>query len=640
MQDPTSLATPWWEDDNEESCGRQLNGLVSTLWERDADRRGEIEENYRRFSGPSVRTVGAMAAPAPEAIVARKRPLRLNLVKSVVETITAKVGKNRPRPTLLTDGGNHELQMRIRDLQKFVDGAYQQAEVYNLIPGVFRDAMIAGTGLLHFYGRRQADSGRICAERMLPTELLVDARDAINGDPQSAYRVKFMDRWMLSKLFPKSKLEIMSARTIALDELPDYERSDAAYSSNLVRVVEAWHLATYDYEGELVPGRRVIIVDNHVLCSEEWAFDYFPFERYHWTAPTTGYWGESAVGEVIPIDSEVNTLLQQIQAAMRLTANPWVLISKGSKVKATKLTNKIGQLVEYDGPTPPSVVSHQPIHPQVIQHLWGLFAKAYEILGSNEMAASAVKPPGVDSGRALEQLSEEHLVRFETQSRHLEDVIGVKCCRQVLRVAKELNDSIPGGFVLRSTVGKTALKLPWDKVEMSPHDFFAQCFPTSILPHLPAGRTEEVERWQANQWIDAAQAQKLLDFPDLDTDANLMLADEHLLDSQISEMLYGDGDNDELVLPDPRQNLEKAATRVTYAYLEGLHKGVPEARLRKLRRYLDAIDEINQAAAPPPPPEAMLGAGPVGDTAMGPGAMPPAGAPPMMPPGMPMPGAM
>lgn len=635
---PGPFSIPWWEQEDKLTLGKTLSGLVGQLWEEDTSRRSDIEENYRRFSGSSQRGGVGVSIPSPEVLALRKRPLRLNVVKSVVETITAKVGKNRPRPTLLTDGAQHELQTKVRDLQKFVDGAYQQAEVYQKVPIVFRDAMIAGTGILYFYGMRQADSGRICAERVFPTEMLVDARDALHGEPMAIHRVKHVDRFVAGRLFPKSKAAIMDAPGVGFDDVPDYERGAVQHGCDLVRLTASWYRASYAHDGTKVEGRHVIVAGNTVVHDEPWEADHFPFELFHWTSPTQGMWGEPAVNEVIPIDGEINTLLQQIQQAMKLTANPWVMVAKGSKVKAGKLTNKTGQIVEYDGAQPPQVVSFQPIHPQVIQHLWGLYAKAYEILGSNEMAASAVKPPGVDSGRALEQLSEEHLVRFETQSRHLEDVVGVRSCRQVLRVAKELDATIPGGFVLRSVADKsTMLRLPWSKVEMSPLDFFVQCWPTSILPATPAGRTEEVERWQNNQWITPQRAQKLLDFPDLTAESNITLANDDLLDSQISQMLYGE--SDEPVLPDPRQDLETAATRATFALLRGIEKNVPEARLRLVRRYLDAIDEINEAAAPPPPPEAVLppeagGMGP--EAAMG--APPAPGMPPMgMPPGpMPM----
>jgi hypothetical protein len=136
-----------------------------------------------------------------------------------------------------------------------------------------------------------------------------------------------------------------------------------------------------------------------------------------------------------------------------------------------------------------------------------------------------------------------------------------------------------------------------------------------VLPITPAGKTQEVERWQANGWLTPERAQELLEFPDLDSEANLTKADSDLLEYQLAQMLEDGKD----VLPDPRQDLGKALARGTYALEHGMIVGVPSDNLDKVRSFLNACEDYQAmaaaAAAPPPPDGAGTVAGPAGPMA-------------------------
>lgn len=629
----------WWEL-NDEAAGPAVGDVGQKLWDLDQPRRTEIETNLKRFGGMTLR--------GRRDILSDRRMLRLNLTKSVTETLTAKVGKNRPRPTILTDGGDFALRQRGKLLQRFLDGAYQQAEIYSKTPLMFRDAMLFGTGVMHFFahvGKKQ-----ICAERVFSAEILVDPVEAVNGAPRQMLRVKTLDRGVVTRMFPKKRAIVEASSLIPLEDSPQVYIEDEASAQTMIQVFEAWYLADTDSEGTLVPGRHVIATDAGTLFAEDYNEDYFPFEFFHWTKPVLGFWGDSAVGEIRGLEQEVNTLLQSVQAAMRRCGMPWCMVPDSAKVRTEKMTNEVGLIVRYQGQIKPEVVAFQPVHPQVIQQLWTLYGKAFEILGTNENQAAGIKPPGIESGRALEQLSEDHLVRFDDVSKHFEDLVGRRFARQMLRVAEELDDHCRGkegkgeGFVLRAIANKTTLKIKWADAKIAPDDFFMQTFPTSILPHLPSGRTQEVERWQANQWVTPQKARQLLDFPDLAGAQDIGTADQDLLEWQVEQMVEDGKD----VVPEPRQDLANAMQWGTYCLELGMRDGTPEAHLDKLRAFLSAIDDLTQQAAaaaaaqaapaapqgmemPPLPPG--IG-GPPGLAGM-PSGPPPSGPPPGMQPGMP-----
>lgn len=619
----------WWNLHGED-LANCVTAIGEELWTQDEPRRTEIEKNLRRFGGRQLRGLFQGRNPAPDLDNAR-----LNITKSVTETLTAKVGSIRPRPKVLTNGADHSLRIRAKKLQRFLDGIYRATNVYRMTPIVFRDALLCGTGVTAFYphlGKRT-----VGIERVFPPEILVDQMEAVNGTPQNYFRVKFLDKDVLAAMCPKKSKDIEDLAPASYEDLPEYvqETETTLRSCRMVKVYEAIHLAVYTDDGEKIPGKRVIAAGKTVLVEADWDYDYPPYEFFHWSEPVRGFWGDSAVGEIRGLEKEVNRLLQKVQRAMRLVGQPWILNPNGGKVKPAKITNETALVINFDGPVPPTIQTFQPIHPQVLEQMWTLQSKAYAQLGTNELQASATKPPGIDSGRGLEQLSEEHLVRFKHVSKAFEDMIGSAYARQMVRCARDLDAALKArgdarGYEIRATANKTILKIKWSEAEISPDDFFLETWPTSVLPLTPSGRTEEVERWQQNGWIDAQRAQTLLEFPDLDSEMNLTTADSELLEWQLEQIL----DDGKDTYPEERQDLERALTRGTFALEHALQDGTPPANIDRLRNFLNACQELLQ----PPPPDISMGGNPMpqGVPPGMPGAAPPPM--PMMPPPAGMPG--
>lgn len=626
----------WWQLKGDD-LGKAVTAIGESLWSSDEPRRTEIEKNLRRYGGRQLRGLFQGRNPAPDVDNAR-----LNITKSVTETLVAKVGSIRPRPKVLTQGANHSLRIRAKKLQRFLDGVYRQAGIHRLTPLIFRDALLCGTGVTAFYphlGKRT-----VCAERVFPPEILVDPVEAINGNPQSLFRIKYLNKDVLAGMFPDRTREIEDLPVISYEEMPDYVNEQDVSpltDTRMVRVFEGWHLAVYAENGKKIEGRRALAAGGLLFGAEEWSEDYFPFEFFHWSDPIRGFWGDSAVGEIRGLEKEANRLLQKVQRAMRLVGQPWILNPSGGKVKPAKITNESALIIDFQGPVPPTVQTFQPIHPQVLEQLWTLQSKAYAQLGTNELQASATKPPGIDSGRGLEQLSEEHLVRFRHISKAFEDLVGSAFARQFVRCAKCLDEDlkemgVSEGYVLKATGNRTVLKIKWDEVAMQPDDFFIECWPTSVLPITPAGRTEEVERWQQNGWIDAQRAQTLLEFPDLESETDLTTADSELLEWQLEQMLDAGKDT----YPEERQDLNRALSRGTFALEHAMIDGTPAEHLDKLRDYLNACQEMLQPPAPADPAMDPLAAmaGPAGMLPPGAPPGPPAGPPGPMPPPSGMPG--
>jgi hypothetical protein len=593
--------------------GRQapaVTDLASRLYRADEQRRADVELNLGRWG---IRLAGLHRDTTVDA-GPFKDAVRINIVKSVVETLTARIGSQRPRPFVLTSGGDYELKTKAKQLQRFFDGAYEASEIYQQAPIVFRDALICGTGVIGF----SADAGTktMKAQRVLPLEVLVDPREAVAGNPRQLVRVEYVDKDDLIELYPHAADEIEDATAGAPDGTAapvDLYGAEA----RVARVTHAWRKASYTATGDNVPGQYALVCNGAVLASEEWPHDYFPFEFLHWSPPVRGFWGSSAVTEVRPLETETNHLLQMAQQAMRLCGNPMVLVPTSANLKTGKLTNEIGIKVEYDGQIPPQIFTPQPISPTIIEAAWTFKEQAYAMVGTNELGASGVKPAGIESGRALETLGEESQTRFKHVSQHFEHVIATGCARQFLRLAQWLDDHIDGGFTLKSKSGKQMIKLAWSKVAMSPDDFFVSTYPSDMLPLLPGARIAEVERLGEMGVIDQSQMLELLDFPDIESVSTPLRASFTLLEQQLDAMLS----KGEMQVPDERQNLEQCLSYGTAVLLSAIEDGAKQENVDLVRDYLSAVEEIMEANQPPTPP------------AMDPtGALAPADPAAMMPP--------
>lgn len=612
-----------------------LQAQATHLWTMDEPRLARYERYYRLYGGSRLLAMRPWLVPADTYTSQTNRTvedaLRLNVVKAAVDTITSKVGKLRPRPTFLTNGGDWKLRQRAKKLQRFMDGAYHQSQAYEQGPDMFRDGMLFGTGVLHTFDRAE----RIATERVPLWELFTDIADAVYGSPRVLYRIKWVSCAKVREIYGKE---------VAAAKLGD---NDNNYHSGYVPMVEAWCLPVEDREvaddeldtwrpdSACTRGRHTLLAGTTVLTDEPWDYDEFPFIFDHWSKPVQGFWGDAAVREVIGIQVEINRLIQSVQLAMRKVGVPWILKMNDVTVTPNKLTNDVAQIINVDGSKLGAraldeavrVVTFQSIHPQVIGHIWSLYAKAFEILGSNQLAASASAPPGLESGRALEQLAEEHSERFMTVSRHYEYVMGQALARQFIRVAKYLDRSIKAsgrseGFVLHSPGTRETLKLRWDEVEIDQDAYLMQVFPASVLPTTPSARIEEVQRLSDAQWITPDEARRLLAFPDLESEDSLVSADLDLLEWQLDKML-GDGEQQ---TPMPYQNLGRALVRAQQAAMRAQIDGVPERNIDLVRDFIAFTEAMLKAAAPPPTPAAPGSAlvTPVGPEA----AAPPTGMPP------------
>lgn len=551
--------------------------------------------------------------------------ITMNLVRSVIDTLMAKITKNKTIPTFITEFGEPSHQRKAKLLSRFCEGAFYRADVEVTAPLAWRDGAIVGTGSTKVYSTPgSADSGAradIHVERVFPWELFVDQYDAIYGKPRCLYQTKLIDKQVLQEIYPKHREAIERAKLS--------ERRGGGYvnldtQAEQLRVVEAWRLPSSPKAGD---GRHIVAIENEApLLDEEWKRSRFPFSFYRYSKRQLGFWGQGIAELLSGRQYEINSLLMKIQEGYELHGRPIVFVPKGSGVSQAHLTDELDLVVEYLGEIPPTVATFPVFPPEIYQHLAEIIRGGYEEVGVSVLSARAEKPAGLDAAVALREYNDIESERFLPCGRDYE-AFRMDIAELILEEAASIE-----GYAVTVADNKEMLELNFSDVNLQRDAYVMKMFPSSSLPRDPAGKLAMLQELSAMGAIEQDQIPRLLDMPDLDAFLQQKFAPYDLVD-RILERIEAHG---EYHTPEPEFPLEWSVQRAVNRYTLGKLQGLEEDRLRMLLRFKDECMMLIKRAAPPAPAPGAMPPGPV-DPAMA-GVPPPA--PPMMPPGPPPGGPM
>jgi hypothetical protein len=589
----------WWELD-----GQQAADGISTTLTRMRDNQTLRHTQWvisARLYGNLAPTslAGVSFSKLATTQPALRDRVSYNVIQSVVDTIVSKIAKNRPRPLFLTSGGDYRQQRRAKGLNTFCDGLFYENGTHKLGATVFRDAAVWGDGFIHVFTR----NGRVCHERVLPSELFVDDVEATYGEPRQLHRIKMIDRHVLAEAFPDHADVIMSANAARTE---DTSRGNVA---DVLLVRESWHLPSGP---EADDGRHVISIDGVLLTElEPWRHNFFPFARVQWSPRLFGYWGQGLAEQLMNLQMEINKLLWVIQRSFHLGASFKVFVENGSKIVKEHINNDVGTIINYTG-SPPAYVSPPLVQPEVFGHLQTLVSKAYEQAGISQLSAGSMKPAGLNSGRALREMVDIESDRFAIVGRAYEQLF-LDVARLSIELVKELAED--GDYEV-TTPGRGAIaRIKWSEVDLDADDYVMQMFPVSSLPNDPAGRLQTVQEYAQAGFLSPRQARRLLDFPDLDQVESLANAAEEYLVSVLDAIV----DDGIYTAPEPFDDLALARELALEYYARGKSTGLEEERLELLRRFLAQLDALENPPAPEQPsPDELVPAESTGPAPIGP----------------------
>ena len=602
----------WWEVPDED-VAKHVCDVGSALEQNDSDRQAALIRHMRLYENLdlAIASGSGFAEAVVRQIVMQSGYLSLNVGATCVNTLTAKVTKNRPRPFFLASGTSWKNQIKARNLDKWCKGYMYQTKFFQKARPVFVDGCEFGTGFLKVF---EGDTGKLACERTFPGEILIDRLDGRDGAPRQLFQEKWVSRDVLTRLYPKMAAEIAEAGKRERIE----STVDAAPEvvENTIKVLEAWHLPSGTGADD---GKHVICIEGACLMKEQWKIDKFPFVVYRFQKRTLGFDGKGVIETVQPIQVELNKGLRSISQQMRRKGKGRTWVQIGSKVVIGNMTNNDGGDIGYYTGAAPTVDNNNAIAQEEFGWIDRLYQKAFQEIGISELSAAAKKPSGLDAAVALREYSDIESERFAPQHQDWEQFSMDFVDLSIDLITKQYGWEaykvlVPGR--------RDTLEVDWANIDLDRDSYAMQMWPVSSLPQTPSAQYQRAKEMMQDGFIDKTVAQRLLNFPDVGMEENLLNAMLDDADATISAIL--DDDEPKLMPLEPYQNLDLIIERGTAWYLFARHRNCPEDRLSLLRQLIDSATAAKvKLMAPPPMPGAMPGM-PPGAPPMGPpGAMPP-----------------
>lgn len=571
----------WWTlGDDEMSQG--IVAVVNSISQADSRRQTQYQTSIRLYGNLTLMGVNGLSYAKLTSVQAPLRDrISYNVIQSAIDTVQAKMAKNKPKPLFLTSGGDWKLQRRAKKLDKFIDGIFYENDAYNLGIGCLRDGAIVGDGICHVYERH----GRVKFERVIASELYVDEVEAFYGQPRQLHRAKNVDRAVLVDLFPGKKELILPAKEATTDLVGMTKNV-----SDQVTIVESWHLPSGPGATD---GVHVISIEEGILFKEPWKKEYFPFAFFKWCPRFYGFWAQGASEQMQNIQLEINKLLWVIQRSMHMAGTFKILMENGSKIVKEHFSNDIGAIINYSG-TMPSYVTPPIVPPEIYQHLQTLKNQAFEQVGVSQLSAASTKPAGLDSGKALREFNDIESDRFQTIGQAYENLY-MDMAKLAIDVAKEIFEE-KGKYEVKMPGKKFLETIDWKEIKLEDDEYLMKVFPVSSLPQDPAGRLATITEYMQAGFITPRIGRRLLDFPDLEQAENLGNSQEDWL-HEIFEKMIEDGEYYQLEPYDDAQLAHELALEY-YSYAKVCK--VDEDKLQLLRDFIDDIAAKAALAAAPP----------------------------------------
>lgn len=602
--DQAQTLSPWWEEDDADKAAAMSLTSAAYLKETQAYRYRQTAIYARLYGNQSLYSFAGSNLNKMDSVqgLPAERPT-FNLIQSATDTLVSRISQSRPQPTFLTDNSDYKQRTLAKKLNNFILGEFYHTKAYEQGSIALRDALVTGTGVLHTF---ETNDQRVGLERVLLTELLIDPNEAMYGEPRQLYRIKLIDRDVLTANFPKLKDKIQDAAKAYPDNSADSSRT----VSDLVMVVESWHLRSGK---NATDGRHILACSAGSLIDEEYTKDRFPFTFLHYSPRLLGFWAQGVAEQLMGTQMELNSILFTISRAIKLVGVPRIFEEVGSKVVAAHHNNEVGTIVKYRGIKPTYEVA--PCNaPELYAERDKLIQYGYQQCGVSALQASSQKPQGLDSGEAIRTYDDISTDRFASLARRYDNMF-IDLAYQIIDLAKDICDR-EGKYSTVYPNKNSTKEIDLRKSDLVNDAFIIQCYTQSSLPKDPAGRLAKVTEMVQSGMVSLQEGRRLLDYPDLEQIEKLANAGEERIFQILDDII----ETGKYTPPDPFMDLNLATQLVTQYINLYTQAKLEESKAQKLRDFFSQIQALKQAAQPPPQPQA---AGPTPQAAAMPQAQSP-----------------
>ena len=471
-----------------------------------------------------------------------------NAIQACIETAHSKITKTRPKVTFLTKGANREKTSMAEEMDRFVLKRFKKMNLYQKAPKVFLDGCVSGLGIAKIYVdekkfRHIYWQNFFCAEPYSGSNKFMEAGEKM-----------IFPLWKVIEMFPKKEMEIM--------------KHHGAEEEVMI------------YEIYMKKKKQAIFTEKVELEFKDWKYPFTPYLSLSWLTPTSGKLGVGLAEKLYPTQTLITYMLGKVVQSIKLVAVPRILVPKGSKMK---VTNKVAQLIEYEGggdKQVPIPLAMPVVHPQYFQQLEELWRKCFEVTGVNQMASHGQVPAGMGnaSGHALRTYQRIETERFTDIRRNYEDFF-IKCAKMLLYVCKETGDKLP------------------DKVKGKDYEELMEditIWTSNLLPETPAGRMAMIGELINTGFVNRDEAIELLGSQDLKSFQSSVISQNTAIEMLIHRAL----EKGEMPPYKPSLGLEEYLNkaRIIYSKLLIDNKKEDMKKIERMEAFLKILEQKSAEA--------------------------------------------
>lgn len=476
-------------------------------------------------------------------------PSNLNVIKSIIDTLTSKIAQSKVRPYFNTMNGDYNDKQSAIQTQQYFDIVFENYGVHKIVSEAFRDSCIFDTGIIFI------DTDDV--KRANPWGVYFDPNETNNNIPYTKI-VYERNNYPVSAL-PKSVKEKVKNKSII-------------YCSYSLYFDTVNHIKAY-------------LVNDKVLLTEKYNLDIVPFVILPYQR-LIGNTSLSIVDTLYSLQTEIDLIEQKIGEASQLTPANTMFVPEGSNIKANQINNGIGNIMTYRpspaGGDPVSISTPNFIAQQYIDARNDYIQKAYELTGISLLSATGQKPSGVDSGIALSTLENVESDRFETQ---VKQVINsyVEITKLIIKLKEDNENILPES--------NNIYNVKWADIKKSVDNMKIQFSAADSLSKDPSVKLQQLQVLAQQGIIPKNRVAQLMELPDIQSGYNLSNNAINAVYTVIDDCINHDNFNIPSYIPFVMLKEEIINTQLS---LKASNKQDNLEDIKKLQRLYEEVENLEE----------------------------------------------
>jgi hypothetical protein len=582
------MSENWWDAGTEAQLLERLDGFFSTVEPYHARRIAQYCSNIRQYElnakNNSLHTMYGISTTVygqstPPQVPIEMQLLRKNITQSCVDTLQARIAAElKPLPYWLPAEGSYQVRRRAKQLNRFSRGWWQEQKMNAIGIDAFKDAEILGDSVTQL----RDDHGKIVAQRVSPVEIYIDEiAAAVTRELRQIHRVIPTTRGRALAIYGDKKL-------LREADAEQATGGTTQTAEDIIIVRESWRLP----DGPGGHGKWVASTRDGVIASEAWVHDWLPFVIMPYVKRPAGFWSMSLCEVLAEHQQYLNKLVWGIYQGIHRFGGMKMIYQEQSLNPDEISNNTQQEMVGVKGSCTvlPQWLDPKCVPPEMYAECRSTIQDMYEISGVSRMAASSVKPEGLNSGKAIRAYEKISSDRFATQADQYEAYHVEVVKTAALAIKSTVDRGVKNSYKVHLAGLTSSNVVDWKQLDFDRDSYTLIAYPVNAMLEAPSSKLDDVEeRSQAGIYQDRSEILRLLGLPDTDAADVEETAAREWVEKQISKMV---DDGDETVMPDVEDDL-KLTIKLVSAEIQRAKTGDLEPeRIQLLRDYLEVAKSL------------------------------------------------